>query len=126
MSAATNYLEQKIRQHVLGIASFTMPATVYVALHTADPTEAGNVAECTGGGGYARQACAFTDGGSSASNTATVRFNSIGAVTVTHYSIWDAVTAGNPLIYGALASSQTLVASQPLEFNAAAIVVSVD
>jgi hypothetical protein len=124
MSAATDYLEEKIRKHILGITAFAMPVTVYVALHTANPTETGAVAECAGGG-YARQACAFTDGGSSASNTATVRFNSVGAVTVTHYSLWDAVTLGNPLLYSALDTPQVLLANQPLEFNAAALVVAV-
>jgi hypothetical protein len=125
MSAATDYLEEKIRKHTLGIAAFTMPSTVYLALHTADPTEAGNIAECSGGG-YSRQAVTFADGGSNATNSALVRFNSVGAVTVTHSSIWDAATGGNALIYNALASPQTLLAGQPLEFAIGDVIVGVN
>ncbi len=125
MSAATDYLEEKIRKHILGIAAYAMPATVFLALHTADPTEAGNVAECVGGG-YSRQPVTFADGGSNASNSALVRFNSVGAVTVTHSSIWDAATGGNPLIYNALVTPQALQAGQPLELAIGDVIVGVN
>jgi hypothetical protein len=125
MSAATDYLEEKIRKHVCGVATFAMPTALFVALHTADPTETGAVSEVTGGT-YVRKAATFADNGTSTSNNATVRWDSVGAVTVTHYSVWDAVTAGNCLWKGAVAAPQTLTASQPLEIPANALVFGAD
>ncbi len=125
MSAATDYLEEKIRKHICGVAPFTMPTAHFVALHTADPTETGAVAEVTGGG-YVRKPVVFGDNGTSVINNATVRWDSVGAVVVTHYSVWDAVTAGNCLWKNPVIAPQTLTASQPLEIPANALVFGAD
>ena len=37
----SDYLEGKILDHIFGIASFTVPGTVYVGLHKGDPTDTG-------------------------------------------------------------------------------------
>ena len=53
---ASNYLESKLINHVLGKAAYTMPGGVYVALFTADPGEEGSLDdEVPSGVGYARQ-----------------------------------------------------------------------
>ena len=36
----SNYLENKILDHALGTTAFTQPTNQYLALHTADPTDA--------------------------------------------------------------------------------------
>jgi hypothetical protein len=125
MSAATDYLEEKIRKHICGVAPFAMPTALFVALHTADPTETGAVAEVTGGT-YVRKDVTFADNGTSTSNNATVRWNSVGAVTVTHYSVWDAVTEGNCLWKNPVETPQTLTATQPLEIPGSALVFGAD
>lgn len=58
MAAATNYAEERILKHFLGISSTTMPTSISVHLHTADPTEVGSTAEVTGGS-YAAQVAAY-------------------------------------------------------------------
>ena len=55
MSAATDFLEDKILNHVFRNVAYTAPATVYVGLFTTATTDAGGGTEVTGGG-YARQA----------------------------------------------------------------------
>lgn len=113
MSALSNYLENALINAVLRNTSYTSPAQVYLALHTADPTEAGTGTEVSGGS-YARQAITFgepTDG--SSSNTAAINFPVATADwgTITHFSIRDAATAGNSLFYGAWQTPKTIETS---------------
>ncbi len=54
MAEFSNYLENKVLDHVLRNTSYTSPTTVYVGLYTSDPTDAGSGTEVSGGS-YARQ-----------------------------------------------------------------------
>ena len=113
MSAASDYLENKVLDHFLGTASTSAPATVYLALFTSDPTDAGSGTEVsTSGTAYSRQSIAFSSASSgSTSNSADVEFSQAtgsGFGTVTHFGIYDASTAGNLLFHGALTSSKTI------------------
>jgi hypothetical protein len=113
MSAASDYLENKVLDHFLGTASTSAPATVYLALFTTDPTDAGSGTEVsTSGTNYARQSIAFSSASSgTTSNSADVEFSQAtgsGFGTVTHFGIFDASTAGNLLFHGALTSSKTI------------------
>ena len=70
----TNYLENLVLDWVLGGSTPSRPSARYLALHTADPTEVGNVSELSAGG-YARQAITFGAAASgSAANTSTHTF----------------------------------------------------
>lgn len=113
MSAASDYLENKVLDHFLGTASTTAPAAVYLALFTSDPTDAGSGTEVsTSGTAYSRQSIAFSSASSgSTSNSADVEFSQAtgsGFGTVTHFGIFDASSAGNLLFHGALTSSKTI------------------
>jgi len=115
MSAASDYLENKVLDHFLGTASTSAPATVYLALFTTDPTDAGSGTEVsTSGTNYARQSIAFSSASSgTTSNSADVEFSQAtgsGFGTVTHFGIFDASTAGNLLFHGALTDSKTIAA----------------
>jgi len=124
--SATNYLENKILDHVLSTTSYTMPSDAYVSLHTADPTEAGTGTEVSGGS-YARQSAAFNAAtGGSTSNSALIQFSNMPTATVTHFGIWDAVTGGNILLYGELSSSKSVTAGDTIAFNAGTLTISVD
>jgi hypothetical protein len=127
MSAFTNYLERKLTEHSLGILAFTMPATVHVALHTADPTEVGNIAELAGGS-YARQSATFAwnVGNARAQNSALIRFDGLPAGTITHFSIWDAASAGNCLYKGALTANITVASGASAECAANSLTVTLD
>ena len=58
MSEFSDYLENALINAVLRNTSYTSPATVYVALFTSDPTDAGTGTELSGNG-YARTAVTF-------------------------------------------------------------------
>ena len=120
----TNYLETQLFNVVLRNTAYTTPTTVYVSLHTADPTETGAVGELTVANGYAREAVTFgapTDG--VGSNSGAVTFTAAGGAwgSITHIAIHDASAAGNSLLYSALDTSRTVNDGDTLEFAIAAI-----
>lgn len=127
MSQATNYLELKVLDHVLGTASYTMP-TVYLGLFTAAPSDTGGGTEVSGNA-YARQAAPFAAAsGGSAGNSGTITFPTATGSwgTITHWALFDAASAGNMLVYGALTTARTIAATDTLIVNAGALVVSLD
>src|SRR3990167_7674776 len=104
MGSLTDFSELELLDHVLNVA-YTPPATVYLALATADPTDAATGAamnEVPNSGSYARVAISF---GAAASRRVTqdalVTFaQATGAWgTVTHWVVVDSGTygAGNAL-----------------------------
>jgi hypothetical protein len=107
-TAISDYLENQILNHFLkGGTAVAQPATLYVSLHTADPTDAGTGAEVSGGA-YARQPIAFSAASAgSTKNNADITYPAATANwgTATHIGIWDALTTGNLYFYGPLASS---------------------
>jgi hypothetical protein len=105
----SNYLENKVLDHVFGGVAYTAPTTLYVGLFTSNPGETGSGTEVSGGS-YARQTIAFTVTGSQASNTAAVEFPTATASwgTITFAAIYDALSGGNLLAYGALTTSKTI------------------
>lgn len=124
MSAATDYLEAKIIDHIFRTGSLSKPAGLYFALFTAAPSDAGGGTEVAGGG-YARVAVTPLDANFAAPSIvggATVTSNS-GAVTypapnaswgtVTHWAVFDAASAGNMLFWGALTASKTIGNGDP-------------
>lgn len=101
MSDFSDYLENKILDHVFRNTSYTPPAAVYLGLYTSAPSDAGGGTEVSGAG-YARQAITFgAASGGAISNTAAVQFTASGGSygTVTHVGIFDASSAGNMLAW---------------------------
>jgi hypothetical protein len=111
MSEMSDYLEVKLLNLTLNASAYTAP-TAHVALHTADPTDAGTGAEVSGGS-YARQTVSFaTAAGTSGSVTTDADMTFPTATgswgTVTHVGIWDAVSSGNLLYHTPLDSSKVI------------------
>src|SRR3990167_384587 len=100
MGSFSNYLENKVLDHIVGKTSYTMP-TVYVAASTADPTDAGtDIAEPVGGA-YARVA---TSGATWAAAAAGATANGVAITfpaatgswgTIAYFALFDALTGGN-------------------------------
>ena len=128
MAAASDFLENKILDHVLSNTAYTSPTTVYVALHTADPTDAGTGAEVsTSGTAYARQSASFGAASSgSASTDATITFPTATGNygTVTHIGIWDASSAGNLLFHGAVTTSKTIETGDQFQISSGNLTVT--
>ena len=60
--AFSDYLEDKVLEHVFGGNAFTAPSTLYVALFTVAPSDTGGGTEVSGGA-YARQTATFNVSG---------------------------------------------------------------
>jgi len=113
MALSATY-EQNILKHILGVASLTMPTTVYVALFTTTPTmPAGTGGVEVSGGAYARQAITFGVTGSgpaAANNSGTITFPTASASwgVITGAGLYDALTGGTLIDAGNLAASKTI------------------
>lgn len=125
MTDMTNYLETKVINHILGLASFTMPATAYLALFTADPGESGSLTNEVGSGvGYARQnltaAMDASTGGGPAVNDTAIVFGPCSTTswgTITHAAVVDAGTSGNILMKRALQTPKLIEVGDGITFR---------
>jgi hypothetical protein len=129
MTKMTNYLESKVAQHVLKNTAYTPPTTLYIALHTADPTEVGNVSEVTTGtyATYARKAVTLgAESGGSCVSAADLTWDTMPAITISHISVWDALTGGNSLLYGALGASKTMASGDSFRLASGQITLGFD
>lgn len=107
----------------------TRPTAWYLSLHTASPGLTGTNELTTGtDADYVRKAITFAAAASLAKATdAGVTWTADVAATtyiVTHIGIWDALTAGNFLAYGALAVPETVIASGSLNLAAGRVIAT--
>lgn len=102
-----------------GLQNSAAAGSLYVALHTADPGDAGTAAtsECAYGS-YARQAVArsgagWTVSGDTASNAALIQFPqcSSGSETITYVSITTAVSGTSDILWSGALSASLAVSS---------------
>lgn len=124
MSDLSNYAENAIVNHVFRNTALTSPTTVYVALFTAvSDAEAGTGTEVTGGS-YARTAVTFGAPSNGVSINSLVTFPTATASwgTVTHFGVFDDLTAGNALtIIKALTASKAVGDGDTATFAATAL-----
>lgn len=131
MGSFSDYLENELLDHIFGVGAFSAPATVYIALCTADPTDAGTGSTITepSGGSYARVSVTNSgtnwdtaSGGATANKTAfTFPTATASWGTITHFAIIDAASGGNMLMHGALTASKAVGSGDTPKFNIGAI-----
>lgn len=140
MSKFSDYTETNIIQSTLRGVGFPVPTGIFIALFTADPTDANVTAgevQTSAMPAYVRQNAAGAgtiDTGWTApangvsSNAKTITFpanNGAGPVVVTHIGVYDAATSGNLLYHAPLTTPKTLQVGDVLSFGIGAIVVTV-
>lgn len=117
---------------IMGDPDYTPPANWFVGLSTTTPTEAGaNFTEPVGNG-YARVSTADADW-DPASGTAPVTKDNANAITfpqatgswgtLTHFGLFDALTAGNLRMTGALGTAKAVANLDTASFAAGALVI---
>lgn len=122
----SDYLENKVLDHILGTTAYTKPTTVYLALYTVAPTDSTSGTEVTGGS-YARKVVTFnSSSGGAATNNANVDFTGMPACTVVAVAVTDALTAGNILVYGGLTTNKTLDAGDILRVASGDLSISIN
>ena len=134
MSAASNYLENKVLDHVLTSTGYTAPSTRYLALfnntsgNAAANLEAGTLTDevSTSGTAYGRKAVTFA--AASSGTSATVTFDTATASwgSVTHVAVMDGGTAGsgNVLFWGAVTTAKTIDSGDTFQVSSGNLTVS--
>ena len=120
MAGFTNYLEDKVINHLFGGVAYTAPTTFYCGLLTATPTDSTTGTEVTGGS-YARQAISWTVTGSGTAQAASSAALTWPAATTdwgtaTTAGVYDALTGGNLVAYETLTQAD-FVTSNPKIIN---------
>jgi hypothetical protein len=138
----SDFLENKLVDHLFRDQTFTKPANLYVGLFTAAPNDAGGGTEVTGNN-YARVTVASSlanwagtqSAGSTTASSGTggVTSNN-GAIsfptpsgswgTVSHFGIFDAASAGELLFHAALADPKAINSGDSVSFAAGALTVT--
>ena len=129
----SDFLENEVLDHVLGNAAYSAPATVYAALFTSSPSDAGGGTEVATGS-YARVAITNNAtnwpaaAGGSKSNGTAITFPTATANwgTIVAVGIFDASTGGNLLFWATLTNSRTVFTSDVLTFPAGSFIVTED
>lgn len=126
----SDYAEGKVLDHVFSLAAFTQP-TLYLAVSTANPTDAGSGAAEPSGNGYARvttSAASWSRTGNIVENAAELAFpEATGSWgTLTHFALYDASTGGNLIIHGTLTTSKAIAANETLRFPAGNLTFTLD
>lgn len=133
MGAFTDYLENEMLDHLFGSA-FSAPTSVWMALSTSTPTDAGGNVTEPSGNGYARVEIgnSSTNWNAASSGTVTnktaITFPEASGSwgTVTHFVLYDASTAGNALIWGALTASKAIGTGDTASFAIGSLSISLD
>jgi len=140
MSAFSDYSENAIINHFFRGSGASVPTSSYVALFTADPSDANTTAnevQVANWPAYVRQdaasGAAISTGWSApangvSSNAKTLTYpsnNGSGTVTVTHVGLYDASSGGNLIMHSALSSSKALSVSDVLSFAIGSLILTV-
>lgn len=131
MSAATDYLEDELLDHVFKLTSFPVPTgPLKLALFTSATTDAAGGTEVSGNG-YSRQTITFgtaASGGSISNTGADITFTASGGNwgTITHVAIFDSAATPNMLWHGPLSASKIINDGDSLVFNAGDITCTLD
>lgn len=130
----TYFLDNALINEIFGGLEFAQPATVYLALSTTAPNQAGTGVTEPVGNGYARAAVTnnatnwpnATNGAKSNGTVITFPVSTGSWGTVTHFGIYDAATAGNLLAYGTLNNPQTVSSGDTLSFAVGALDITLN
>lgn len=128
MSQMSDYLEDALTGWFRGTSFPAATGSLYVALFTAAPSDSGGGTEISGNA-YARQALSKATGswtlGAAGSgnitNTAAITFPAATPAlwgTVTHFALFDALTVGNMIVWGALTASKAVGVGDVFQFAA--------
>jgi hypothetical protein len=143
--SATNTLETALLQHIFqnaamvnigdtaGLLAAATAGSLYIALLTGDPGEAGATTAEAAYTGYARVAVARSAAGwtvtdNTVTNAALITFGkaTAGAATLTHFAIMTALTGGTMLFSGALTSNLAVSINVQPEIAIGGLTVTVD
>lgn len=126
MSQLSDYAENALFNGLLRNVTFTAPTTVYVALFTTNPTDAGTGTEVSVGN-YVRQPVTFAAPANGVgSNSGQISWDpaSVSFGTITHVGLYDALSGGNLLMHAALTASKVIGAGDIFRIGIGSLVAT--
>jgi hypothetical protein len=142
MSAISDYLENKLVDHLFRAQTLSAPATLHVGLLTAAPSDSGGGTEISGsnysrasvtsslsnwaGTQSAGSTTASSGSGGQTSNNGAITFATPSGTwgTASHFGIYDAASGGNLLFWGALAVAKTINQGDTVSFPAGSLTIT--
>jgi hypothetical protein len=132
--SASNYLEDRVLNHVLRVTSFSQPAGLWLALFTGtagENLESNIITNEVSGGSYARRSITFAAAVNGVSaNSASIEFPVATAAwgTITHVAILDSSSlgSGNVLFWGALGTPKTIGNTDLFQIGATHLTVTLN
>ena len=129
MAAFSNYMEDAITAWINGTTFPSAPTNTFVQLYSQDPTDNGSATGALytrvtyAAGGWTRG----IGGAGTLSNTnaITMQASAASAATASHFAVFDAITGGNLLFYGALTASKSIAVGDEVKFNALQLTLTV-
>ncbi len=130
---ASDYLENKLLDHVLGNTEFDQPTALYMGLYTADSYLEDNTPTAeVDGGGYSRINVTELGGYSEAADGTSKNIEDMEFPTatsdwgtVTHLALLDAATGGNVLIWAPLVSARSVISGDSVRIRANAHTITI-
>lgn len=137
MAGFSDFLEKELLDHVFGAAAYTAPATLYLGLFTAAPTDAGGGTEVPVANGYDRADVVNNATNFPAASGTNPALKSNGAIisfaqasgswgTVTHWGLFDANTAGNLLVWGPITTPKAIDTGDTASFGIGDLDITLD
>jgi hypothetical protein len=135
MAGFTDTVEQALLNHFFTDPTYTPPATLYLALSSTTPTEAGGNFTEPSGGAYVRVATTAADWNAASGAAPAIKDNGavktfpaatadwVAGANLTHFGIFDAPTAGNLLCFGALTVAKPILNGDTASFPAGALAI---
>jgi len=133
MGSLAVYGENKVLDHIVGKASFTMPS-IWVALFTVTPThEDGTGGTEASAGNYERKSTAAGDWSSASAgaidNTNDITFIECATTnwgTINGFALYDAASGGNMVAWGALGTPKPISIGDTAKFAAGDLDITLD
>lgn len=122
MGSFGDYLENQLLDHVFMKGSYTPPTNIFVALSTANPTDSGGGMAEPSGNNYARVSTSGVNWDAAVSgaldNATAITFAAATGAwgTITHFALFDHLTAGNMLAHGSLTVAKTIANGDTASF----------
>ncbi len=135
MAGFTDATEQAILNGFFTDPAWTPPSTLYLALSSTTPTEAGGNFTEPSGGSYARVSTVAADWNAASGTAPAIKDNGavktfptasadwVSGSNLTHFGIYDASTVGNLLCWGALTVAKPVLNGDTASFAAGALVL---
>ena len=131
MGSFTDYLEKKVLNALFG--NDTIPSlTTYFALFTAAPSDASGGTEVAATSNYARvNFSTMSSATADSRNSTTITFATCTGAggawgTVSHFAVFDSLSAGNMLMWATLTASKAVATSDVAQFASGSLTVSLD